>query len=78
MSFCRFWTRATSCDAGWSLTRDETGKIVRSSASLRRGSRLVTTFAEGSAVSVVDEVLDPAAPDPPESGEAFGEEGGPT
>jgi exodeoxyribonuclease VII large subunit len=54
---------------GWSLTRDETGAVVRSSAGLRGGSRLVTTFAEGSAVSVVDEVRLPAAPDEPVPGD---------
>lgn len=41
---------------GWSLTRDESGKVVRSAASLRPGDRLTTTFAEGSAVSVTEEI----------------------
>lgn len=40
---------------GWSLTRDESGKVVRSSSTLRRGVRLITTFAEGSAASIVEE-----------------------
>jgi exodeoxyribonuclease VII large subunit len=53
-------------ERGWSLTRDEGGRIVRSSASLRRGERLVTTFAEGSAGSVVDEIRRP--PDPASDG----------
>jgi exodeoxyribonuclease VII large subunit len=42
-------------ERGWSLTRDETGKLVRSAALVRPGSRLRTTFAEGSVGSVVDE-----------------------
>ena len=46
-------------ERGWSLTRDEAGRVVRSSASLRRGERLITTFAEGSARSVVDEIRPP-------------------
>lgn len=45
---------------GWSLTRDETGKVVRSSASLSPGDKVTTTFAEGSAVSVVNEIKLPA------------------
>jgi len=43
-------------ERGWSLTRDESGRIVRSSASLQMGTRLMTTFAEGSVGSVVDEI----------------------
>jgi exodeoxyribonuclease VII large subunit len=43
-------------ERGWSLTRDERGSIVRSSASLRRGETITTTFAEGSATSVLDEI----------------------
>lgn len=43
-------------ERGWSLTRDEQGQVVRTAASLRRGGRLVTTFAHGSAVSVVGEI----------------------
>ncbi|MGD1012463.1 MAG: exodeoxyribonuclease VII large subunit [Acidimicrobiales bacterium] len=46
-------------ERGWSLTRDETGKLVRSVTSLRPGMRLVTTFAEGSAGSVVDQIEKP-------------------
>jgi exodeoxyribonuclease VII large subunit len=41
---------------GWSLTRDESGKVVRSAAGLRRGERLITTFAEGSATSIVEDI----------------------
>jgi len=47
-------------ERGWTLTRDEAGRIVRSSASLRPGERLTTTFAKGSASSVVDEIRPPA------------------
>ena len=43
-------------ERGWSLTRDEDGRIVRSSVSLRPGEKLITTFADGSAGSVVEEV----------------------
>jgi exodeoxyribonuclease VII large subunit len=46
-------------ERGWSLTRDESGRVVRSASSLRLGERLVTTFADGSAGSVVDEVRPP-------------------
>jgi exodeoxyribonuclease VII large subunit len=49
---------------GWSLTRGEDGKVVRVAADLRRGEKLVTTFAEGSAVLVVDEIR-PALRDDP-------------
>jgi exodeoxyribonuclease VII large subunit len=40
---------------GWSLTRDESGNVVRSSEALLRGDRLVTTFADGTATSVVEQ-----------------------
>jgi exodeoxyribonuclease VII large subunit len=46
-------------ERGWSLTRDESGRVVRSSGSLRLGERLITTFADGSAGSVVDEIRPP-------------------
>ena len=49
-------------ERGWSLTRDEGGRVVRSSVTLRRGERLVTTFAEGSAASIVEEIRPPAPP----------------
>ncbi len=45
---------------GWSLTRDAQGKLVRSSARLQPGEQLVTTFAEGSATSIIDEIRSPA------------------
>ncbi|MGO9962178.1 MAG: exodeoxyribonuclease VII large subunit [Acidimicrobiales bacterium] len=41
---------------GWSLTRDESGRVVRSSGMLRVGERLTTTFADGSASSTVEEI----------------------
>jgi len=41
---------------GWSLTRDESGRVVRSSGTLRVGERLTTTFADGSASSTVEEI----------------------
>jgi exodeoxyribonuclease VII large subunit len=46
-------------ERGWTLTRDQGGKVVRSSASLRLGERLITIFADGSAGSVVDEIRPP-------------------
>ena len=58
-------------ERGWTLTRDEGGRIVRSSASVRPGGRLITTFAEGSAGSIVDEITMPgdAAPGTEENNE---------
>ncbi|HEX9992661.1 MAG TPA: exodeoxyribonuclease VII large subunit [Acidimicrobiales bacterium] len=55
-------TRATALDPakalarGWSITRDADGRVVRSVAALAPGDRLVTTFADGSAASRVEEV----------------------
>lgn len=47
-------------ERGWSLTRDEKGRLIRSVAGLGAGDRLVTTFSDGRAASRVDEVtLDP-------------------
>jgi len=43
-------------ERGWSLTRDESGKIVRSSKALELGDRLITTFADGRVSSVVAEI----------------------
>jgi len=42
-------------ERGWSLTRDESGHVVRSSEALARGDRLLTTFADGTATSVVEQ-----------------------
>jgi len=41
---------------GWSITRTADGRVVRSAAELAVGDELVTTFAAGSARSVVEEV----------------------
>jgi len=46
-------------ERGWSLTRDEGGRVVRSLACLHLGERLITTFADGSASSVVDDIRPP-------------------
>jgi exodeoxyribonuclease VII large subunit len=46
-------------ERGWSLTRDESGSVVRSLACLHLGERLITTFADGSASSVVDDIRPP-------------------
>ena len=43
-------------ERGWTLTRDESGNIVRSLACLRLGERLITTLADGTVGSVVDEI----------------------
>jgi exodeoxyribonuclease VII large subunit len=43
-------------ERGWSLTRDETGKVVKSSKALHIGDRLITTFADGKVSSVVAEL----------------------
>ena len=42
---------------GWSLTSDETGRIVRSLAQLRVGNRLRTQFHDGEASSVIEELM---------------------
>src|SRR5262245_14478660 len=39
---------------GWSITRDEQGRVVRSPSAVRPGDRLVTTVAEGQVHSTVD------------------------
>jgi exodeoxyribonuclease VII large subunit len=41
---------------GWSITRDASGRAVRSATDLAPGDRLVTTFATGVATSTVDTV----------------------
>jgi exodeoxyribonuclease VII large subunit len=41
---------------GWTITRDGDGRVVRSVAVLAAGDELVTTFADGAAVSRVEEV----------------------
>jgi exodeoxyribonuclease VII large subunit len=51
--------RVTSLDParvlerGYSITRDESGAVVRAAAAVSAGTRLVTTVAEGQIVSTV-------------------------
>jgi exodeoxyribonuclease VII large subunit len=49
-------------ERGWSLTRDQDGALVRSTASLAVGTRIVTRFADGEASSVLDEVRPSPSP----------------
>jgi exodeoxyribonuclease VII large subunit len=62
-------------ERGWSLTRDASGNVVRSSASLRTGERLTTTFAKGSAVSVIEEVRRPGQDEIGQSAEVQHDQG---
>lgn len=41
---------------GWSITRTSTGATVRDVSKLKTGDKLVTTFANGSAASVIQEI----------------------
>jgi len=41
---------------GWSITRNTTGDIVRDVTKLKTGDKLVTTFANGSATSTIQEI----------------------
>ncbi|MBI2704385.1 MAG: exodeoxyribonuclease VII large subunit [Actinobacteria bacterium] len=41
---------------GWTITRTEDGRAIRSAREAQHGDRLVTTFADGTATSVVDAV----------------------
>jgi exodeoxyribonuclease VII large subunit len=41
---------------GWSITRNTTGDIVRDVTKLKTGDKLVTTFANGSAASTIQEI----------------------
>ena len=41
---------------GWSITRTADGRVVRAAGELAAGDEVVTTFAAGSARSVVREV----------------------
>ena len=43
-------------ERGWSLTRDESGRLVRSVTALAEGTRILTHLADGDASSVVDRV----------------------
>lgn len=62
---------------GWSITRDERGRVVRSAAGLAAGDALVTTLADGEVRSTVSgsrltrtdtPLADPSADDTPPSG----------
>ncbi len=67
-------------ERGYSVTRDEEGRVVRSSAAVTTGSRLFTKLAEGSVVSeVTDTAVDGAAVSPARTSEPpiDGPEGGP-
>ncbi len=44
---------------GWSITRDATGRVVRSASELAPGDRLLTTLAEGEVHSEVTETEQP-------------------
>jgi exodeoxyribonuclease VII large subunit len=63
-------------ERGWTLTRDESGNAVRSLACLRLGERLITTFADGSVGSVVDEIR-PQTRSAPTNGETANDGGTP-
>ena len=41
---------------GWSITRNDKGEVVRSTKSLKVGQQLVTSFADGSAVSAIESI----------------------
>ncbi len=47
---------ASTMDRGWSITRTADGRVVRDAADVRRGDEIVTTFASGTARSVIEEV----------------------
>lgn len=51
---------------GWSITRDGSGRVVRSAAAVRPGDDLVTTLADGQVRSTVEATSTTATPtDPP-------------
>ncbi len=52
-------------DRGYSVTRDDAGRVVRSAAAVTAGSRLFTRLAEGSVVSEVTETSEVSAPGGP-------------
>lgn len=61
-------------DRGYSVTRDASGRVVRSAATLSTGARLSTRLAEGSATSeVVETAMD--APDPDDGDQGDGAPG---
>ena len=41
---------------GWSITRNDKGEVVRSVKSLSVGQQLVTSFADGSAMSAIESI----------------------
>ncbi|MFM8948948.1 MAG: hypothetical protein ACKOHO_08710 [Acidimicrobiaceae bacterium] len=41
---------------GWSITRNASGQTIRDVAKLKSGDKIVTTFANGSASSTVQEI----------------------
>ena len=41
---------------GWSITRNASGQTIRDVSKLKTGDKLVTTFANGSATSNVQEI----------------------
>ena len=45
---------ATTMARGWSITRDEAGNVVRSTAQVAVGTRLVTSVADGTITSTVE------------------------
>lgn len=45
---------ATTMARGWSITRDEAGKVVRSTAQVAAGTQLVTSVADGTITSTVE------------------------
>ena len=45
---------ATTMARGWSITRDDNGDVVRSTARVKPGARLVTTVADGTITSTVE------------------------
>ena len=51
---------------GWSITRDGSGRVVRSAAAVRPGDALVTTLADGQVRSTVEATSTGAAPPDPD------------
>ncbi|MFM8001740.1 MAG: exodeoxyribonuclease VII large subunit, partial [Actinomycetota bacterium] len=41
---------------GWSITRDDDGKVVRDVGKLKSGDKLVTTFVNGTTTSTIQEI----------------------
>ena len=49
---------ATALARGWTITTDDTGALVRSTAGITPGARLTTRVADGAIVSTVDSAVD--------------------